>query len=73
MPMGKHAGHINGTMTVLDVLSAWRETETVFRAYEKETGICVLCNYLFCTLAETAVLLEIDRERLVADLTKAIP
>ena len=42
-------------MTVLDVVSTYRETEDVFRRYDNQAGECICCNALFDTLQGVAV------------------
>jgi hypothetical protein len=39
---------------ILDIISAYRHTETIFKHLEEETGTCVLCQGLFLTLGEAA-------------------
>ena len=57
-------------MTVLDVVSRYRETEAVFREYDKKAGECICCRALFETLADVAAKYGLDLEQLLADLNK---
>jgi len=50
-------------MTVLDIVSRYRETEAVFKRYDAVAGECICCNALFDTLKDVA-----DKYRL--DLTE---
>ena len=59
---------ITPDMTLLEVLSQYRETEAVFRRYEGEIQECLLCHALFDTLAEAAARYGLDLDRLLADL-----
>lgn len=55
-------------LTLLEVLSRWRQTEAVFRCFEEEAGACLLCHALFDTLAEAAAKYKLDLERLLKEL-----
>lgn len=55
-------------LTLLEVLSRWRQTEAVFRRLEEEAGVCLLCHALFDTLAEAAAKYKLDLERLLIEL-----
>jgi hypothetical protein len=57
--------------TVLDVVSSYRQTEKVFRAYDRVAGECICCNCLFCTLEEIAKKYGIDLKNLLHDLKSA--
>ncbi len=39
---------------IIDVISACRHTEAIFKRLEEETGTCVLCQGLFLTLGDAA-------------------
>ncbi len=55
-------------LTLLEVLSRWRRTEAVFRRFEAEAGVCLLCHALFDTLAEAAAKYGLDLDRLLLEL-----
>jgi hypothetical protein len=55
-------------LTLLEVLSRWRQTEAVFRRYEQQAGVCLLCKALFDTLAEAAAKYGLDLEQLLGEL-----
>jgi len=42
--MSHHNGRIDPEMTVLDVVSRWRETEAVFKRYDARAGECICCK-----------------------------
>jgi hypothetical protein len=54
---------IDPRMTVLDILSRHRETEAVFKAWDRRAGECICCRALFDTLQQVA-----DRYGLELDL-----
>jgi hypothetical protein len=58
-------------MTVLEVLSACRETEAVFRRHGESAGVCVCCNALFETLPDVAHRYGLDLADLMAHLSSA--
>lgn len=39
---------------IIDIISAYRHTEGIFKGLEEETGTCVLCQGLFLTLGDAA-------------------
>jgi hypothetical protein len=59
---------IDPGMTILDVVSMNRQTETVFRRYDEKAGACLCCEALFETLSEVAIRYELDLDHLVNDL-----
>ena len=61
-------GKITPDMLVLEILSACRQTEEVFRKYEGEAGGCLLCHSLFDSLAEAAAKYKLPLRQLLADL-----
>jgi len=58
--------------TVLDVVSSFRQTEKIFRAYDRVAGECICCNCLFCTLEEVAEKYGIELKELINDLKAVI-
>jgi hypothetical protein len=40
---------INADMTILDVVSRYRETEAVFKQYDQKAGACLCCQATFST------------------------
>jgi len=59
-------------MTVLDIISAHRETESIFRSYDAAAGECICCNALFETLKEMTNRYGLDLEEVLADLKKSV-
>jgi len=62
---------ITPDMTVLDVVSTYRETEDVFRRYDNQAGECICCNALFDTLRDVAVKYKINPHNLLVELCAA--
>ena len=63
---------IQGDMTLLDVVSRFRQTEAVFRKYDERAGVCLCCEALFETLRHTARKYDLDLQQLLADLEVAV-
>jgi len=59
---------IYGDMTVLDVVSRYRETQDVFKKYDEQAGECICCQALFDPLKDVAEKYKLDLEKLMADL-----
>ena len=64
-------GHIGPEMTVLDVICKYRQTEPVFKKYDKQTGECICCQALFEPIRNVAAKYGLNLERFVADLEAA--
>ena len=62
---------IRPEMTVLDIVSRYRQTEAVFKRYDAQAGECICCQALFESLRDVAKRYDIDLKRLVADLEAA--
>jgi len=67
----KKPQEITPDLTVLDVVSRWRQTEKVFRSYDKTAGECICCNALFDTLSDAAARYSLDLSGLIRDLEEA--
>jgi len=59
---------INAEMTVLDVVSRYRQTEAVFKRYDREAGVCICCEALFEPISVVATRYGLPLKRLLADL-----
>ena len=59
---------ITADMTILDVVSRYRETEAVFKQYDQKAGACLCCQALFEPLEQVAKRYGLDLNQLVADL-----
>jgi hypothetical protein len=61
-------GPITPQMTLVEIMSQWRASEDIFKAYEAQAGTCLRCHALFLTLEEAAQKYNLDLIKLVADL-----
>jgi len=59
-------------MTVLDVVSRYRQTEAVFKAYDRLAGECICCRALFESLKDVSGKYDLDLEGLLADLKAVV-
>ena len=59
-------------MTILDLVSKYRNTEAVFKQYDDKAGVCLCCHALFDSLEDLADKYGLDLEQLTADLQVAI-
>ncbi|OPL14154.1 MAG: hypothetical protein AVO39_09540 [delta proteobacterium MLS_D] len=59
-------------ITVLDVISQYRQTERVFKEYDKIAGECICCQSLFETLGDVAKKYGFNPERFLSDLESVI-
>ena len=64
--------HINPDMTILDIISRYRQTETVFKQYDEKAGICLCCHALFSPLKDLAVKYCLDLEEMMDELKEII-
>jgi len=65
-------GRLHPQMTVLDVVSRYRETEAVFKRYDAQAGECICCQSLFESVQDVAEKYHLDLERLLADLESVV-
>lgn len=63
---------INPDMSVLDVLSACRETEDVFREFDEDAGKCMCCDDLFESVRAAAAKYRMDLDKLVQRLNETV-
>jgi len=63
---------IRPDMTLLDIISKYRETETVFKSYDKLAGECICCNCLFDTLEQMVEKYRFDMAKIQKELEEAI-
>ena len=59
-------------MTILDVVSRYRQTEAVFKQYDEKAGACLCCEALFDPLEDIANKYSLDLDELLSDLEQAI-
>jgi chaperonin GroEL (HSP60 family) len=69
--MPDKGGPISPDMTVLDVVSRHRQTETVFKKYEEQAGACICCEALFEPLKAVAEKYGLDLEQVLTELESA--
>ena len=62
---------IDADMTILDVVSTYRQTEAVFKRYDEKAGGCLCCQALFDPLKDLAQRYGLDLAELIADLENA--
>ena len=70
--MADSKARIHSGMTVLDVVSRYRETEAVFKRYDERAGECICCQALFDSVQDVAEKYHLDLAELLADLESAI-
>ncbi|MBW1723562.1 MAG: hypothetical protein JRJ78_16120 [Deltaproteobacteria bacterium] len=63
---------IRPDMTILDVVSAFKETEAVLKKYDGKAGVCLCCQALFDPLEEVAKKYSLDLQELLGDLNHAV-
>ncbi len=62
---------ISEDMTILDIVSDYPETESVFKSYDQKIGECICCRKLFDTLRETADCYALDLTALLNELNSS--
>lgn len=60
-------------MTVLEVIDRYRNTESVFKKYDEQAGVCLCCQALFETIGEVAEKYRLNLDQILSDLESAIP
>jgi hypothetical protein len=63
---------IDPDMTILDIVSKYRGTETIFKKYDNKAGVCLCCEALFNSLKDIADKYGMNLEEIMTDLKKAI-
>jgi hypothetical protein len=63
---------IDADMTLLDIVSSYRQTEAVFKQYDEKAGVCLCCQALFDPLKDVAQRYGLDLAELMADLKAVI-
>ena len=61
-------GPVTPQMTLVEIMSQWRTSEEIFKAYESQAGTCLRCHALFLTLEEAAQKYNLNLTQLLADL-----
>ena len=62
---------INAKMIILDILSDYPETETIFKGYDQQLGECICCQMLFETVEHAANYYQLNLENLLQKLNSA--
>jgi hypothetical protein len=63
---------IHPDMTILDIVSKYRETEVIFKKYDNRAGVCLCCKALFDPLKDIADKYCLNLEEIMTELKKAI-
>lgn len=63
---------ITADTTVLDIISRYGQTESIFKDLERETGTCICCQGLFLSLGEAAERFGFKLDRVLTDLNNAV-
>ena len=63
---------IHSEMTVLDIVSRYRKTETVFKQYNKQAGACICCQALFESLRKVSIKYGLNLKKLMAELDAVV-
>jgi len=64
----KEADRIQPDMTVLDVVSRYRQTEAVFKKYDEQAGVCICCEALFDPLKVVSEKYGLNLKGLLSEL-----
>lgn len=72
MPSHKTKNRIDPRMTVLDIISRYPATETVFKRYDPQAGECICCNALFDSVEDMASRYKLNLIELLNDLEISI-
>jgi hypothetical protein len=67
----KEADRIHPDMTVLDVVSSYRQSEAVFKKYDERAGVCICCEALFVPLKDVSKRYGLNLSDLIEDLRRA--
>ncbi len=62
---------ISPDMTIVDIVSRYRQTEAVFKQYDERAGVCLCCQALFDPLKEVAHKYGLNLAKLISDLKVA--
>ncbi|CDF58615.1 hypothetical protein [Thermobrachium celere] len=63
---------IQKEMILLDIVEKYPETEDVFHMYDEVAGVCILCSNLFDSLEVVANKYDLDLEKFLQQLNRAI-
>ncbi len=68
----KPAPQITPEMTVLDIVSHFRQTQAVFEQYEISAGECICCHALFESLEAVDKKYNLNLDKLVCSLGESL-
>jgi len=63
---------ITPNMTVLEVIDRYPDTESVFKKYNEQAGVCICCQSLFEPIGEVAEKYRLDLNQLLSELEDKI-
>jgi len=63
---------ITPDMTVLEVINRYRNTESIFKKYDEQAGVCICCQSLFETLKDVSEKYRIDINGLITEIETQI-
>lgn len=58
-------------MTILEIIHQYRQTENVFKKYEKVTGNCLMCTALFESIQAVSEKYNLNLGKLLEELDSA--
>jgi hypothetical protein len=67
-----NGSRINPDMTILDIISRYRQTEAVFKQYDEKADVCLCCDALFIPLKDVTDKYCLDLEEMMAELKAVI-
>ncbi len=59
-------------MTILDIMSRHRETEAVFKTWDRRAGECICCQALFDTVPQAADRCGLNLDQLMGELNALV-
>lgn len=59
-------------MSLLDAVSLHKAAEAVFRSYDAQAGVCLLCSHLFDSIGDVAGRFGFDLAALLEQLESAV-
>jgi len=59
-------------MSVLDIVVKFKQTENVFKKYDKQAGACIFCEALFESIKDVAERYGLDQKRFINDLESSV-
>jgi len=63
---------ITPNMTILEVIDRYPDTESVFKKYNEQAGVCICCQSLFEPIGEVAEKYRLDLNQLLSELEDKI-